>query len=251
MSTERRFEVIADLGADYILAVPEDARPKDIIEETEDGRSLQELWKRMKRYTLVSTLELLEKYPTDKVSDVRARYNLTLNNRLRIKRAPITIRTTNFATRYPDMVIRSQGSDQHVLIEVKDFGRAKVNPDFIYEPKKVKVGDEERWVLFQPSKYLRDPSQIWALKHLVGEHLLVKQLNANYQVLDGQLVEQLMGKTDLPFYLSENREYIFAAPLQIHKDEHGQLKKITAKQALKYLSVPALERVVEQGSAKL
>jgi hypothetical protein len=42
---------------------------------------------------------------------------------------------------------------------------------------------------------------------------------------------------------------IFSAPLEVHEEEHGPLKKITALEALELMSIPALERVVEQGSA--
>ncbi len=106
-------------------------------------------------------------------------------------------------------------------------------------------------ILFHPSKYLKDQDNIWTLKALAGENLFKKELESNCGVIDGDFIEQLMSKVDMPFYLTVDKTYLFAAPLEIHEMEHGKLNKISAKQAMDLLSVPALERVLEQGSAKL
>lgn len=117
---------------------------------------------------------------------------------------------------------------------------------------KIRVWNESRWVLFQPSNYLSDESKIWTLIHLVNnDERFVKELKLNNFIIDGSFIEKIVEKINLPFYLSKDEDCMFAAPLEIHEQEHGPLQKITAKQALSFLSVPALERVIEQGSSKL
>ncbi len=251
MSNERRFTSIVDLEDDFVIAVPEDTKPKDVLEDAISTSHL-EYWKFLHyaNHLKATRAELLE-HPTDKVRDIKARYRTMLKRRLAHPSAPLEIRTTNFLHRYADILISSTKNNRVVLVEAKMYGRAKVNADYIYQKIKVKVGSADKVAMFQPSKFLRDPSKMWTLKALAGEKLFAKELEANYGVIDGDFIEMLIAKVDLPFYLSADKGYLFGAPLEIHKAEHGPLKKLTAKQALKLLSVPALERVVEQGSAKL
>lgn len=255
MSNERRFTSIADLEDDFVFAVPEDAKPKDVIEQPDPTKSFEELWKYLRsEWQLKTYSRALQLHPSDKPRDVDARYRMSLSNRLVNYRKPLSIRSKGFSYQtFADIIVKAAhaNKDQYILIDVKHHGQAKVNPEYIFKRIKVKIAEEEKQVLFQPSKYLRDPGKIWTLKALAGERLFAKELDANYGVVDGDFIEQLMAKVDMPFYLSADRGYLFGAPLEIHEEEHGKLKKLSAKQALKLLSVPALERVVEQGSAKL
>ena len=252
MSNDRRFESIADLEDDYVLAVPKDAKPKDVIEDVAPTKSAIELLKYVQfNWYLKTVASVLQSHPTDKPADIEARYLKTLRNRLMRTREPLRIRNANFKNKYNDILVWNHERKLTCRIDVKSFGEATVNLEYIYKRAKVRVANEDEWILFQPSKHLREDAKIWTLIRLVGEDRFLKELNSNYRVLDGDFIEKLMGKVDLPFYLSEDESYLFAAPLEIHKEEHGPLKKLTAKQALRRLSIPALERVVEQGSAKL
>lgn len=251
MSNERRFESIAVLEDDFVLAVPENAKPEDVLDEV-ISTSRSEIWNYMHHVmALIATAAELKKHPTDKPSDFRARYRSVMDRHLARKSAKMSIRTTNFQKRYADIIVSSKKDERVVLIDVKDIGIAQVSADYIYQKVMIRLGGDEKRIMFQPSKHLRDPSKIWALKQLTGEKLLLKELDANSWSISGAFIEQVMTKVKLPFYLSKDKDQMFAAPLEIHKLEHGPLKKISAKQALKYLSVPALERVLEQGSAKL
>ena len=106
-------------------------------------------------------------------------------------------------------------------------------------------------ITFHPSKHLRTSDKIWTLKSIAGEDLYLSELESNGRVIDGDFITRLLGKVDSPFYLSASGDFLFSAPLEIFKEEHGPLKKISTLEALELLSVPSLEGVIERGSTKL
>lgn len=114
-----------------------------------------------------------------------------------------------------------------------------------------KSGKAEAKLEFHPSKYLKDVDGVWMLASIVGKDLYYAELAKNDNRMDGKFIEHLMEACAVPFYLSHDGSRLFAAPLQIHEEDHGPLRRIAAREALEMTTVATLEHVIEKGSILL
>ncbi len=104
--------------------------------------------------------------------------------------------------------------------------------------------------LFHPSKYLKDPSKLWTLSILLDDDEILNHLLSISNVVDDTFIKKAISKVDIPFYLSNDGNYLFAAPFEVY-ESYGPLKKLSCTQALELTSVPVLETVVEKGSVRI
>ncbi len=101
-------------------------------------------------------------------------------------------------------------------------------------------------VKFISSPYLKSTDEIWTLMVVGGEKSFIKMLKKHDNVIDAPFIEALMEQCDSPFYVSANGKMMFPAAFDETEKKHGPLKRITAREALEFASVPALEDMIEK-----
>jgi hypothetical protein len=101
-------------------------------------------------------------------------------------------------------------------------------------------------VKFLPSTYLKDVDEIWTLIVVGGEKPFLKMLKEHGYFIDAPFIEALMEQCNTPFYVSANGKMMFPAAFDETEKNHGPLKRITAREALEFASVPVLEDMIEK-----
>lgn len=254
MNEEGVIESLVDLEDDYVIVQKKDVDLGEILERKSASQSAHELYDLVLVFWKIrATPAVRSKYPSDNVRDRRERYWHSLRNRLVHTKNPWEIRTPNFESKYMHWVTSESPGEKLALIGIDHYGEAKARAEYIYKRVKIPLGSERKnqTLLFQPSKYLSNETDIWTLIVLVGEDAFATALEKNGWVLDRAFIERTMAEVKQPFFLSDNGKYLFAVNYDRIKVVHGPLKSLTALKALKYATVPQLEEAVEKISVTL
>jgi len=254
MPNGTEIETLVDLEDGYVIVQPDDVSISKVIERKTQAQSdavlhdiVLHLWK------IRATPTIRTKYPSDKPRDKHQRYYHALISRLtRPKSRTWGIETHDFDRKF--LAWNSTNvHDKTAVITIADYGEAKAGAEYIYKRVKIQLGakDSTRTVLFQPSKYLLKEDDIWALVVLVGEDGLTSALENNGMRLDRMFIENVLATIKQPFFLSKNGKHLFAVDYDGIKKAHGPLRRMTAKQALEFATVPQLEEAVEKISVSL
>jgi hypothetical protein len=112
----------------------------------------------------------------------------------------------------------------------------------------IKLDGLDFHVQFVPSDHISNPENIWKLKRFVEDADLSRMLGDNQFTIDAELIERVMDQCEMSFWLSKDKKQMFPTPFEIFEEEHGPLEKISARQALDLIPLPALEVSIERGS---